>query len=235
MSRFWLVAFLVSLFAGPGSISVIAQSEQLDGEMKRLQGNWRVVELVENGQSIPQDQMNSLLPGGGLVEIVDATMLFKSPVDGHKSTKSFRIDSSSYPKKIAIFDLDRMTGQGIFEHDSGKLVICVSHPPAAVPTDLSAPAGSSRTMLVLVRYNESSPEIQKLNLGAPPAPRVTPRRLPRFPIRRPNRFPFPRSRRSHSPFPSPINPPPVVFSPTTRSRPCCRTVGANGDSMTVPG
>lgn len=169
MSRFWLGAIVFSFFTGHSSISAIAQSEHLGAEVKRLQGNWRVVELVENGQTVPQDQMKSLLPGGGLLEIVDNTMLFKSPVDGHKSTKSFRIDPSSYPKKIAIFDLDRMTGQGIYQHDGGKMVICVSHPPATVPTDFSAPAGSNRTMLVMVPYNESDLETRKLDLGPPPS------------------------------------------------------------------
>jgi hypothetical protein len=113
--------------------------------------------------------MRAALPGGGLVEIVDSTLLFKSPVTGQKSTKSFRIDESSYPKKIAIFDFDRMTGQGVYEHDGGKLVICVAAPPAAVPTDFSAPAGSNRTLMVMVPYNESELASNKIDLGPPPS------------------------------------------------------------------
>ena len=151
------------------SQATLAQATQLDGELQRLQGHWRVVELIENGHTIPDDQLRGLLPGGGLLEIVDTTMLFKSPVDGHKSTKSFRLDASSYPKKIAIYDLDRITGQGIFQHDAGKLVLCVAAPPTAVPTDFSAPAGSNRTMMVLVPYNQSEVESLKLDLGPPPS------------------------------------------------------------------
>ncbi len=168
MRRFCLLAVTVSLFAGASLRPAHAQNEQLGGEMQRLQGTWRVVDLVENGQTVPEDQLRAWLPGGGIVDIVDNTLLFKSPVDGHKSTKSFRIDASSYPKKIAIFELDRMTGQGIYEHDGSRLVICVSHPPSAVPTDLSAPAGSNRSMLVLVPYNESDPASNQLQLGPPP-------------------------------------------------------------------
>ncbi len=167
--RIGLFFLAVSLFAATDAPLTLAQSRQLDGELKRLQGNWRVVELVENGQTIPEDQMRAALPGGGLVEIVDSTLLFKSPVTGQKSTKSFRIDESSYPKKIAIFDLDRMTGQGVYEHDGGKLVICVAAPPAAVPTDFSAPAGSNRTLLVMVPYNESELASNKIDLGPPPS------------------------------------------------------------------
>ena len=103
MSRFWLVAFVIGLFIGSSSKPLRAQNEQLGDEMKRLQGTWRVVDLVENGQTIPEDQLRAWLPGGGILDIVDNTLLFKSPVDGHRSTKSFRIDASSYPQRIAIF------------------------------------------------------------------------------------------------------------------------------------
>lgn len=168
-SRLWFIALSVCWLGTADSLWSQGQATQLDGELQRLQGNWRVVEMVENGHTIPEDQMRTFLPGGGLLEIVDGTMLFKSPVDGHKSTKSFRIDASSYPKKIAIFDLERMTGQGIYQHDGGRLVICVSHPPAGVPVDFSAPAGSSRTMMVLVPYNESEAETLKIALGPPPS------------------------------------------------------------------
>ena len=147
--------------------------------------------------------MNSLLPGGGLLEIVDTTMLFKSPVDGHKSTKSFRIDAASYPKKIAIFDLDRMTGSGIYEHDGGKLVICVAHPPNPAPTDLSAPAGSNRTMMVLVPYNESDVATQKIDLGPPPSVARYAAATPSVPNSNPLPTPIPQAAPQPTPVPVP--------------------------------
>lgn len=200
LRRSGLVTVMFGLLAAGTFSSGLAQSTtQLGGDLKPLQGNWRVVELVENGQTIPEDQMRAILPGGGLVEIIDTTMLFKSPVDGHKSTKSFRVDATSYPKKIAIFDLDRMTGQGVYEYDGGKLVICVSAPPAAVPTDFSAPAGSGRTMLVMVPYNESDVEARKLQLGPPPSVARSAESFPAVP----NPTPLPQP----SPFP-PANPVP---------------------------
>ncbi len=170
MRRLLLFTLALGLTSALSASSAQAQqTTTMDAELKRLQGHWRVVELVENGSTIPENQMKAYLPGGGIVEIVDTTMLFQSPVDGHKSTKTFRINSSDYPKKIAVFDYDRMTGQGIYQHDGGKLVICVSHPPAAVPTDFSAPSGSGRSMLVLVPYNASDVESRKLDMGPPPS------------------------------------------------------------------
>ena len=200
--RIGLFFAAVSLFVATDANIAFAQSRQIDGELKRLQGTWRVVELVENGQTIPEDQMRAALPGGGLVEIVDSTLLFKSPVTGQKSTKSFRIDESSYPKKIAIFDLDRMTGQGVYEHDGGKLVICVAAPPAAVPADFSAPAGSNRTLLVMVPYNESELASNKIDLGPPPSVARSSSSFPPVPNTIPQASSFPGTAPSPSPVPA---------------------------------
>ena len=81
--------------------SAIAQTPSaVDTELERVRGSWRVVELVENGQEIPEEQMQYWLPGGGNLEIVDYTILFSDPVGGSKTTREFRIDPTSYPKRI---------------------------------------------------------------------------------------------------------------------------------------
>ena len=52
----------------------------------------------------------------GVMEIVDYTILFKSPVDGSKTTKTFRLDPTSYPKQIAIMEYPKHAGD--FESDA---------------------------------------------------------------------------------------------------------------------
>src|SRR6056300_1589648 len=79
-------------------IVVRAAPTAVDTELERVRGQWRVIELVENGQEIPDDQMQYWLPGGGQLEIVDYTILFESPLGGSKTTREFRIDPTSYPK-----------------------------------------------------------------------------------------------------------------------------------------
>ena len=100
------------------------------------------MEMIENGNAIPEDQMREWLPGGGIMEIVDYTILFKSPIDGTKSTKSFRLDPTSYPKRIAIMERDQTTGTGIYELNQGKLVVCITNAKSQLPTEFSAPSGS---------------------------------------------------------------------------------------------
>ena len=84
------------------ALSIAQTPSAVDTELERVRGNWRVVELVENGQEIPEEQMQYWLPGGGNLEIVDYTILFSDPVGGSKTTREFRIDPTSYPKRITI-------------------------------------------------------------------------------------------------------------------------------------
>lgn len=168
MNRSFRVATMATVLGCLLTSVASAQGTQLDEELKRLQGHWRITEMVENGHVIPETQMRSMLPGGGLVEIIDYTLLFKSPVSGVKSTKSFRLDPSSYPKQIAILERDKVTGMGIYQFDKGKLVICVANPAAATPSDFTAHENSGRSMMVLESYAPNEGERMGLNLPAPP-------------------------------------------------------------------
>ena len=126
------------------------------------------------------------MPGGGIFEIVDFTILFKSPVTGAKGTRTFRLDPTSYPKKLAIYERDTSRGAGIYKFDNAKLVICLAHDPAQPVNDFSAHAGSKQTLMVLERfeagetqipgYNATLPTPPPMNMTAmlPPAPTSTP-------------------------------------------------------------
>jgi len=176
MSRrtaFTIIALTLSLVFSNASN---AQSSVSDNEVKRMQGHWRITEMVENGSVISENQMRTSLPGGGLAEIIDYTLLFKSPVTGVKSTKSFRLDPSVYPKQIAILERDTVTGLGIYQFDKGKLVICVANPKAEIPTDFTAHSNSGRSLIVMESFSIDEENQGKLFL--PPPPRTTSARPP---------------------------------------------------------
>lgn len=155
---------------------VRAQPGAVDNELKRLNGHWRVIEMVEDGRAIPENQMREWLPGGGVLEIIDYTLLFKSPLDGHKSTKRLRLDPTAYPKQVAILDKDTLTGAGIYEFDQGKLVICVakgSSEQATFPTEFTAAAGSGRTLMVLKRFDPGKADIPGMTTPVQPRPPIS--------------------------------------------------------------
>jgi len=148
-------------------------ADRLDNEAKRLQGAWQVTEMVENGRVMSTTDIQHHLPGGGMIDIIDYTVLFKSPVNGVRSTRSFRLDPASYPKRIMILDGDKVTGVGIYQLDQGKFVICVGAPNATPPTEFSAPEQSGRTLMVMQTRQEGQGQLNQpspttLSLPAPP-------------------------------------------------------------------
>jgi len=140
--RKYLPHLVVCSILATFTLTAEAQQNAIDNELKLLDGNWRVIQLVENGQSVPEDQMKFVLPGGGIMEMIDETILFKSPIDGNKGARRFRIDPTSYPKKIAIFHRDATTGAGIYKFDQGKLVVCLSKNVSQQVVEFMASAGS---------------------------------------------------------------------------------------------
>ena len=147
--------------------NAVAQSSATDNDLERFRGHWQVLEMVEDGRGIPENQMRNLLPGGGVLEIVDYTILFKSPIDGAKSAKTFRLDATSYPKRIAIMERDSTTGVGIYKFDQGKLVVCVSKQSAESFSEFSAAQGSGRTLIVLQRFEPGKNEVPGSNAKLP--------------------------------------------------------------------
>lgn len=130
--------------------------EAVDAEIERLAGQWRVLELMENGQEVPASQMAQWLPGGGRLEILDYTVLFQATGSQPKSTRDFRIDPTTYPKRITVQNKDTVTGTGIYKFDEGKLVVCLSRDLAQIPTEFSAGKDSSRVLLVLAKSEPAS-------------------------------------------------------------------------------
>ncbi|MGQ0637101.1 MAG: TIGR03067 domain-containing protein [Planctomycetaceae bacterium] len=160
-----VVAFTAasSLFAADGK----------QAELARFQGNWQVVELVEDGKVIPREAFRDALPSGGRFEVIEDTIVFTSPHDGHKHAKTFSIDPTQYPKAIEISANQKKDGWGIYRFDEERLVICVSHPEESPrPEAFSAKEGSQRTLMVL----ERAPTVKEASLKAekPAPPRQTP-------------------------------------------------------------
>lgn len=166
-SRPVLFSVLLAAVAAAAILPAFAHGQApsaVDTELERVRGHWRVIELLENGQEIPDDQMQYWLPGGGNLEIVDYTVLFESPLSGAKTTREFRIDPTSYPKRITIKNKDTETGKGIYKFDGGKLVVCISRDVSQVPTEFAAPKDSARALVVMEKYEPNNSATPK---GAP--------------------------------------------------------------------
>ncbi|MCX7423422.1 MAG: TIGR03067 domain-containing protein, partial [Planctomycetia bacterium] len=78
-----------------------------DVELKRFQGHWQVIELVEDGKVIPPSAIEDWLPSGGKIEIVDNAIVTTSTDDGKKQVRILDVDATQYPKGIEIKSRDK--------------------------------------------------------------------------------------------------------------------------------
>ncbi len=157
-----------------------AQTDGTQPERNRLQGRWRITELVDDGSVIPADRIKLWLPSGGRVEIVENGLIFTDRLDGKKRIKTFSIDPATYPKRIVFVAQEKVESQGIYKFDNERLVVCLGIPTlTAFPTDFSAHQGSRRMLLVLERDTERPAEVQLADLPPPPMrPTAPPAQLP---------------------------------------------------------
>lgn len=137
-------------------------------DLAQVQGEWEVVELVEDGRVIPKDAIKEWLPSGGRIRISDNAIVFTSHSDGRTHVKVFSLDGTRIPKGIDITTKDGQLSRGIFRFDTGKLIVCLSDPLAFDrPSDFSAPKLSRRVLMVLQKTTGAS-TAQKISLPPPP-------------------------------------------------------------------
>jgi len=141
-----------------------------DSEIDKLQGNWKVIELVEDGRVIPEEVISEWLPSGGRFHIVDGAIQFTSHVDGKKHVKLISIDETQSPKGIEIQTREKKRESwGIYRFEGEQLVVCLSDPEDTErPSSFSAKKGSSRMLLTLERDTEK--RVAKPAATGPKAP-----------------------------------------------------------------
>lgn len=125
-------------------------------ETDRFKGDWKVVELVEDGKTIPEEVISEWLPSGGRFTIEDNAIQFTDHTTGKKQVKLFSIDETQSPKGIDFQtrEKERETW-GIYRFDGDRIVLCLAHPEESErPTTFSAKAGSKHMLMTLERAGD---------------------------------------------------------------------------------
>ena len=145
----------VALSLGLGISSCAAETNP---ELAQFQGDWEVIQLVEDGKVIPREAIREWLPSGGRARIAENAIIFTSRQDGAATVKVFSIDGTRIPKGIDVTSREKEVSQGIYRFDNNQLVVCFSDPKVGSrPDDFSAAAGSQRALMVLSRVADKRP------------------------------------------------------------------------------
>ena len=109
-----LFAVVLSLPAG----HIVA--EDAGPELKKFQGDWEVVELVENGKVIAADRIREILPSGGRIQVIENAIIFRSPKDRQQHAKVFAIAPTTYPQRYQHWRLGWQKESGHLSIRSGQ-------------------------------------------------------------------------------------------------------------------
>ena len=130
------------------TLSAAAQGE-VEKEMKKLQGSWKVVGAQVDSVKIPLEAFKKVV-----VEFKDDKIFFKE--DGKTYDEiEFDIDPAAKPKEI---DYLYTTGlkkgireRGVYELVGEQLTICIAQPKQKRPTEIGSKKGTGQQLLVLKR------------------------------------------------------------------------------------
>lgn len=148
----------------------VSQGQEPANTLKDFQGNWEVVELVEDGKTVPRQAIQDWLPSGGKIQIAQNAIIFESPGAQKKSVKLFSVNVSTYPKQIDVSTQAGVDGTGIYRFDDEKLIVCMtSAQDGPRPDSFSAEVGSKRMLMILARDQKTSSPPQE---PAPQTPLV---------------------------------------------------------------
>jgi uncharacterized protein (TIGR03067 family) len=147
-----------------------------EDDLRRMRGDWEVVELVEDGKVIPRQAIPDWLPSGGRIQIEDNAIVIHSITDQKRHVRVFSIDATKYPRSIKITDAHKQETEGIYKFDENKLVVCLSDTGDKAPTEFSAKEGSGRALLVMQPAKGAAPTATAKPKPAPekPKPEETP-------------------------------------------------------------
>ncbi len=144
------------------TLTTTAAAAEQGTDLQKFQGQWEVVELVEDGKVIPKEAIREWLPSGGQFEIAENAIIFVSPHDGKKQVKLFSLDLTRSPKGIDLFTRDEKDVLGIYRFDGESLVICFSDPEESTrPAEFSARAGSKHLLMTLQQVAAEPKTAQK--------------------------------------------------------------------------
>lgn len=150
MTRFALTA-LVAIVAGAAPAA-----DPVADEMKKLQGEWRVVEVEAKGQKVSKDDADAK----NMRFVIKDTELTVGAADGSgaKRQKTFKVDPAKNPRHIDITSLDGQekgtTAAGIYQLVKDRLTICMPYFTNDIskrPTELKVNGDDGLILITLER------------------------------------------------------------------------------------
>ncbi len=122
-----------------------------------LQGSWRVVSLVDNGDEIGPQLVRRKMIKNGQIRIANRTISHVGPESGETKTTGYILNPLKSPRHIDLITPDERVLKGVYKFDGDDLIVCYANRENRPrPEEFEAPAGSFRILMKL-KVGEDSP------------------------------------------------------------------------------
>jgi uncharacterized protein (TIGR03067 family) len=120
-------------------------------DVKSLDGKWRIVTLIDNGQAAPASTIKQTFGGDGTVTVSDGAIAVEAGGGRPARKLKFTLHDDGEAPTIDVTTADGKLCQGVFRRDRDVLTLCLGDKDSNVrPTDFGSEEGSN-TMLVILQ------------------------------------------------------------------------------------
>ncbi len=121
-------------------------------ELKALSGNWKVVAIFEEGQSLSEREITGELFAEGKISIDGPVISFLPPGAFERKSVAFIVDKTTEPKQISLVGASKVGSKGIFMLAGDSLMVCVAGMgEKEAPTEFATPKNSGRILMTFKR------------------------------------------------------------------------------------
>ncbi|MFO0843555.1 MAG: TIGR03067 domain-containing protein [Gemmataceae bacterium] len=123
-----------------------------DQERERLQGNWNITSVLDNGEIVADSVVKSHLIYEGRITIKGSVLSFINPENFQLHEAAFVLSPDVRPKAIDLAGHGRTRSKGIYMLDGDSLVVCLAPPEAkSPPSEFGSPKGSHNLLMWMKR------------------------------------------------------------------------------------
>lgn len=148
-------------------------TEKAQKEMEKLQGTWKLLKVVNNGQAVPETELEQYrqveIVGDKILTIAVNRVVFdnKASIRREQYVLRFTIDPSQRPAAIEVRPEDQKTTvPGIYELEKDTLKICINFQEKAQrPKEFASKLESNNILWILERIVKGSEKKGKEKRG----------------------------------------------------------------------